>query len=308
MIYDLTISFFVCGVSMLCAYYVAEFFYNPKKMTRQEISNLWTSLSEKTETACTLCENTEEPIHVIKILDYRQKYDEKMKLCPDHFVIYNDDNETDHDHTYDTSNDDTINNRKCDLFNCYVEDLTPAGLVFMHYCNEKDTFEYYSDKTIPFWCLESVCKKYVTTFFCKPLFVDKEEVYKQSNISSKCASTNSGVFAKYKAYNTNTSSTSALAMQTKGRTQDTLPPAFLSQYKRALGTNGIPLNTVHVANRYTRGGRLSDMNIIKQDKKKKYKKNMDKLINVIKPKQEETLNPNKSFNYKDYKKMSKQSC
>ena len=57
------------------------------------------------------------------------------------------------------------------LKNAYIIENTPIGNVAMNYNSEKGSFEYYSDKNIPYRFLEIVSRKYVTTYFCKPLYI-----------------------------------------------------------------------------------------------------------------------------------------
>ena len=57
------------------------------------------------------------------------------------------------------------------LKNAYIIENTPIGNVAMNFNSEKGSFEYYSDKNIPYRFLEIVSRKYVTTYFCKPLYI-----------------------------------------------------------------------------------------------------------------------------------------
>jgi len=73
-----------------------------------------------------------------------------------------------------------VNQRLDKLMNNFVLDNTPLGNVIMTYNNNKEVFEYYSDNSIPYRFLESVARKYVITYFCRPLYVDMEEELKES--------------------------------------------------------------------------------------------------------------------------------
>ena len=73
-----------------------------------------------------------------------------------------------------------VNQRLDKLMNSFVLDNTPLGNVIMTYNNNKEVFEYYSDNSIPYRFLESVARKYVITYFCRPLYVDMEEELKES--------------------------------------------------------------------------------------------------------------------------------
>ena len=49
---------------------------------------------------------------------------------------------------------------------------TPLGNVLMYYDNNQKTFCYQGPKNIPFKYLETVARKYVKIFNCKPLYVN----------------------------------------------------------------------------------------------------------------------------------------
>lgn len=67
-----------------------------------------------------------------------------------------------------------LERRLAQLKHNYVTEATPLGNVIMRYNHAKESFEYFSDRTMPFRMLETVCRKYVITYFCKPLFVEME--------------------------------------------------------------------------------------------------------------------------------------
>jgi hypothetical protein len=73
-------------------------------------------------------------------------------------------------------------NLKLDGFiNNYIMEFTPLGNVYMRYNNQKKSFEYYSNSSIPYRYLETIGRKYVMTFRCKSLFIDLEEELKISS-------------------------------------------------------------------------------------------------------------------------------
>ena len=72
---------------------------------------------------------------------------------------------------------------KC--MNAYVLEYTPLGNVCMRYNNDKKSFEYFSNNSIPYRYLESVGRKYVTTYWCKPIFVNIEEEIKKAEEKNK---------------------------------------------------------------------------------------------------------------------------
>ena len=72
---------------------------------------------------------------------------------------------------------------KC--INAYVVECTPLGNICMRYNNDKKSFEYFSNNSIPYRYLESVGRKYVTTYWCKPIFVNIEEEIKKAEEKNK---------------------------------------------------------------------------------------------------------------------------
>jgi len=72
---------------------------------------------------------------------------------------------------------------KC--MNAYVLEYTPLGNICMRYNNDKKSFEYFSNNSIPYRYLESVARKYVTTYWCKPIFVNIEEEIKKAEEKNK---------------------------------------------------------------------------------------------------------------------------
>jgi hypothetical protein len=62
------------------------------------------------------------------------------------------------------------------LSKSFVMEQTPLGNVIMHYDFQKELFVYYSDNNIPYRYLETVARKYVCTFFCKELYIERHEV------------------------------------------------------------------------------------------------------------------------------------
>jgi hypothetical protein len=49
----------------------------------------------------------------------------------------------------------------------------------MRYNNEKKSIEYFSNNSIPYRYLEPVGRKYIMTYWCKPIFFDIEEELKK---------------------------------------------------------------------------------------------------------------------------------
>ena len=60
------------------------------------------------------------------------------------------------------------------LKNNFIMEKTPLGNVIMYWNNSRESFEFYSDNTIPYRYLETVGRKYVKTFNCRQIYVDME--------------------------------------------------------------------------------------------------------------------------------------
>ena len=181
------------------------------------------------------------------------------------------------------------NERLSKLKNNFIIEKTPLGNVLMFYNNDKKTFQYYSDNSIPYRFLEVVGRKYVLTFNCRYLYVDMEEELKKSesklemnknilqkqqdlelkneNDNTTCSTETSNkknVFAKFKSYNKDAGS---------GRVNKAPPPK-----------NSIPNNKIKTepdnekillkerANHYTCEGKIANFDILKKIDKKQINK------------------------------------
>ncbi|MDI9313001.1 MAG: hypothetical protein QM535_22515, partial [Limnohabitans sp.] len=181
-----------------------------------------------------------------------------------------------------------INNRIKGLINSVLLEMTPLGNVYMRYNSEKGSFEYFSNHSIPYRYLEPIGRKYVMTFWCKPLFIDLEEELKraeekfdeekkkeeerlekekQQKIQQSISGINTkkSVMAKLKSYN-NVSTNSTLnkpSLVPKNR-GTVLPP----QIKPILPDLSDGTGDKHLlkenANRYTWEGRFQDFCLIKK--------------------------------------------
>ena len=154
------------------------------------------------------------------------------------------------------------------LKNNIVIENTPLGNVIMFYDNNKESFVFYSDSTMPYRYLEVVGRKYVLTYKCKQLYVDMEEEIQnakdkktkaeenkkneETNSNSNSTLKKSNVFAKMKCYN-------------KAFTKYSCSVPSKSQvYMKTDSENFIKEN----ANRYTCEGRLANYNILQHVDKK----------------------------------------
>jgi hypothetical protein len=175
-----------------------------------------------------------------------------------------------------------IKERLDGLKNNFIFEKTPLGNVIMYYNNSRESFEYYSDNTIPYRFLETISRKYVKTFNCKQIYFDMEfelneferkqkeaQEEEQKKILDDSLKMNGNgntelvkkkdVFAKFKSYNTE----SGTGKVNRG----VAPPK-----------NSIPNNTMkkkdenfilkNNANRYTCEGKLANFSFLKKPDRK----------------------------------------
>ena len=179
------------------------------------------------------------------------------------------------------------------LINNYVLEYTPLGNIYMRYNNDKKSFEYFSNNTIPYRYLEPVGRKYVMTYWCKPLFIDieqelkiaeqkfeeekhkKEEEEKNRKEEMKNNKTKN-VFAKLKDYNKdNNNLPNNIKIQAKNRGQQNfvLPPQIKANLPK-IDQNSDKQFLKENANRYTWEGRLSNFSPLKKINKTLVNKNL----------------------------------
>ena len=99
------------------------------------------------------------------------------------------------------------------LLNAQLLEYTPLGNVLMYYDSSKDTFVYFSDRILPYECINTVARRYVVTYNCTKLYLDDvnpESSSCQTSVvtnlrdspSGTMDSVNDKVFAKLKTYRT----------------------------------------------------------------------------------------------------------
>jgi hypothetical protein len=177
----------------------------------------------------------------------------------------------------------------------YVLECTPLGNIYMRYNNNKNSFEYFSNNTIPYRYLEPVGRKYVMTYWCKPIFVDIEEELKKSEEKYQEEKNNNdsedikNKFSKLKIYNKenpiNSIKMSNAPSKNRGSASMSLPPQIKSHLLNVNSTSEKIL-LKEKANRYTWEGRLNSFSPLKK---------VDKKI----------VNKNLSLSFADFKKMQK---
>jgi hypothetical protein len=159
------------------------------------------------------------------------------------------------------------------LNTCFVMDMTPIGNVVMYYNTEKETFEYYSDHTIPYRFLETLCRKYVMTYKCKELYIDMQEQlkeyeeklerYEEKLEKEEKKEVKKNVFANFKSYNKEAGS---------GRVNNApFPKNYTTNVPNTDKEKKIILK--EKSNHYTCVGRFSNFSILKKIEKKDMNKN-----------------------------------
>jgi hypothetical protein len=172
-------------------------------------------------------------------------------------------------------------NKKLDKFiNNYVSDHTPLGNIFMRYNNDKKSFEYFSNNTIPYRYLEPVARKYVITYWCKPIFVDMEEELKKSESNPEMNKTKAQIKMKQLA-----SLNATHIITSKDSKQRNNGNIINTQTQRQMKAKLVETNNnsnndeSHLlkerANRYTWEGRLTQFNPLKKVPRKLLEKRLN---------------------------------
>jgi hypothetical protein len=172
--------------------------------------------------------------------------------------------------------------------NNYVLETTPLGNIYMRYNHNKKSFEYFSNNTIPYRYLETVCRKYVMTYRCKALFVDIEEELNKAQIKDdelkketelkkenelKKEKDNhhpKNLLANFKSYNKETKKEQNVPTN-KGN-KSSLPPQMKVNLP-ILNTKGEKQLLKENANRYTWEGRVANLSLLKSVDRKMVDKN-----------------------------------
>ena len=183
-----------------------------------------------------------------------------------------------------------IINKKLDNFiDNYVLENTPMGNIYMRYNNSKGSFEYFSNNTIPYRYLEPVGRKYVMTYWCKPIFVDTEEELKRSEIKynedlkkkekkekeeeEKRINNPKMVLAKMKSYNKDTKNATAIRPMKNRSSNNVLPSQIKASFQNINQTSEKKFLKEN-SNRYTWEGRLTDFCPLKKVNKNVVNKNL----------------------------------
>ena len=173
-----------------------------------------------------------------------------------------------------------IINKKLDKFmDNYILEHTPLGNIFMRYNNDKKSFEYFSNNTIPYRYLEPVGRRYVMTYWCKPIFVDIEEELKRAEIKfdegvkikmmeekereEEIKRNPKKILAQLKKYNKETKDQTMRPMKNRSNKNGILPPQIQANLPDVNKTTDKQLLKEN-ANRYTWEGRLTNFSPLKK--------------------------------------------
>jgi hypothetical protein len=165
--------------------------------------------------------------------------------------------------------DHTVGTKLSNYMNNYVVEYTPLGEVWMRYNHCRGTFEYFSNHSIPYRFLEVVCRKYVMTYWCKPLYVSVEaelEKAKEKNNELKEKKETKEKDVKKTNYSAIRTYNEAIKTSSNKKTNSILPPQLMNRVQ-TVDTNVNKEKTLLVkenANRYTWQGRLGDFDPLKK--------------------------------------------
>lgn len=269
-------------------------FYYIFFMINKIINDTEEHLIDNTSTTTTL-------VTVIKEEKYEDKHWDKYHRCPKGFVFTDEDLKVEKDkydelirnEDYDESEhqpQDAETQKKeayeymKNLFllrfkNKFIIENTPLGNVNMCYNHEKESFEYYSDKTIPYRYLEPVARKYVCIFMCKDLYIDMEEELKEAKKrkieedehakelvekQKEEVKKTKDIFARLKTYNKETPSPNTSSVKGPNG-KKTLPNHIkmkLTSQIQSANSNDTQLLKEY-ANRFTHQGRFTNLTILK---------------------------------------------
>lgn len=201
---------------------------------------------------------------------------------------------------------DIVINKKLDKYiDNYVLECTPLGNIYMRYNNDKKSFEYFSNNSIPYRYLEPVGRKYVTTYWCKPLFVDIEEELKKAEerfddekkkkeeeekrMEEERKNNPRKILAQLKNYNKESKDVTMRPMKNRTNKNAVLP----AQVKANLPDVNKPSEKQLLkenANRYTWEGRLTNFCPLKKIDRKKLDKKLAMTYADFKKMQQEQQN------------------
>ena len=241
----------------------------------REIHYLYSELNKK------FFQKEEEDLQDFDLQEYQEETTNKIQLLEKELEELKK-SEKDDESLYEKAEKSVVEQRLEKLKNSFVMEKTPLGNVVMYYNAKRETFEYYSDSSIPYRFLEVVARKYVTTFHCRPLYVimeeelkkyekklelQKEKKEKQILQNQNNQQVKKPIFAKFKSYNKEAGS---------GRVNKAPPPKNSIPNTKSNSNNSKNNNEPCIlkenANRYTYEGRFSNFNPLQKIERKQVDK------------------------------------
>ena len=154
------------------------------------------------------------------------------------------------------SHSNMIDNKLNGFINNYIIENTPVGNVIMRFNNNKKSFEYYSNHSVPYRYLEPIGRKYVLTYRCKDIFVNMDEEIEKANKLNEIKKNEKKNENKiFKLLDKSLIQNNKVEMSQNRNSQTIINPI-----------NNIDM-IIKNANRYTWEGTLCDFKIIKTEKK-----------------------------------------
>lgn len=221
-------------------------------------------------------------------IDFEELYESLLAIKQKLLLEFNDASKLLTDDELRLQAREVIINRRLDKYiDNYILEYTPLGNVYMRYNNNKKSFEYFSNNTIPYRFLEPLGRKYVMTYWCKPIFIDIEEELinaekkydeekekekekqnaeeKQNVEDNKPPTIQKSVIATLKNYNKDvTANAFKYPSKNRANTNFVLPPQIKANLCDT--TSKTDKHLLKNANRYTWEGRLSDFCPLKKRK------------------------------------------
>lgn len=217
------------------------------------------------------------PLELLKPLEikYENKYLDKINDMSNEYVFTEEETKLYNELScinIENAKKEVINNRLDKLSKNFIIEYTPIGNVIMTYNNKKEVFDYYSDNAIPYKYLETVLRKYLIIYNCRPLYVDMEEElqkyddkmqqFEKDKEKKDITKEKKSVYAKFKNYNKE-GSTGHVSM---------VPPPKNSIQNKIGNDKNENILLKENSNRYSRQGRISNFNMLQKIDKTKINK------------------------------------
>ena len=229
------------NVDYMYKFMIYLLFYQFIVLLASVIFNIYKEVEKEIE------EEEEEEEEEVKMVPYEDKYKDKIK---------------------EINSVEEINSDKKTLLDklkfSIVMETTPNGNVLMYWDNNRSSFIYYSDTSIPYRYLEVVARKYVIMNNCREIYFIMEEQLKplkKEEIVEKKEEKN--VFAKLKSYNQSSILDTKNIAPNKQNQNTQLPRIQIKQ--KETDNNEILLK--ENANRYSYEGKLINFSFLQKPKK-----------------------------------------